>query len=105
MPRDNNNRAMPTNEPRKSLTQRVAERKAGIKQAPDRTPRQKVVRNKLELFGNVLAMIGLFMLAYTVFKSAGQAAGWASDSLIMYVVVFVFGRGLKVAADALSRLF
>lgn len=90
--------------PRKTLTQRVAERKAGIRQESDRTPRQKYIRNRLELFGNALAMYGLFMLAYTVFKSAGQAS-WASDSLIMYCVVFVIGRALKMASDAFSRMF
>ena len=48
--------------PRKRLTERVADRKAGRKEEPDRTSRQKAVRNRFELFGNVLAMFGLFML-------------------------------------------
>jgi hypothetical protein len=95
---------MAPNEPRKSLTERVADRKAGIKQAPDRTPRQKAVRSRLEMFGTVLAMFGLFMLAYTVYKSAGSNS-WANDSLVMYCVIFVVGRALKAASGALSRLF
>ncbi len=56
------------------------------------------------MFGTVLAMFGLFMLAYTVYKSAG-ATSWANENLIMYTVIFVFGRALKSASDALSRLF
>jgi hypothetical protein len=95
---------MAINEPRKSLTQRVAERKAGVKPQPDRTPRQKAARDRIELFGNVLAMFGLFMLAYTVFKSGGESS-WASNTLVMYCVVFVVGRALKTASDALSKLF
>ena len=90
--------------PRKRLTERVADRKAGAKDIPDRTPKQKAVRYRLELFGNVLAMFGLFMLAFTVYRSGGSAE-WATDSLIMYCLVFVVGRGLKSASDALSRLF
>jgi hypothetical protein len=95
---------MPQNEPRKSLTQRVADRKAGVKDSPTRTPKQEAVKQRFELFGTVLAMFGLFMLAYTVYKSAG-AIGWANENLIMYTVIFVAGRALKSASDALSRLF
>jgi len=90
--------------PRKRLTERVADRKAGRKEAPDRTPKQKAVRNSFELFGNVLAMFGLFMLAYTVFRSGGST-DWATDTMIMYSMIFVVGRALKTAADSLSRLF
>jgi hypothetical protein len=95
---------MASNEPRKSLTERVADRKAGIEQAPDHTPRQKVVSRRLEMFGTILAMFGLFMLAYTVYKSAGDNS-WANDRMVMYCIIFVVGRALKAASDALSRLF
>ena len=95
---------MPQSEPRKSLTQRVADRQAGIKDTPSRTPKQVAVKGRLEMFGTVFAMFGLFMLAYTVYKSAGDTS-WANENLIMYTVIFVFGRALKSASDALSRLF
>ncbi|TDI61290.1 MAG: hypothetical protein E2O92_03665 [Alphaproteobacteria bacterium] len=95
---------MPQNQPRKSLTQRVADRKAGVKDTPSRSPKQRAVKNRFEMFGTGLAMFGLFMLAYTVYKSAG-AGSWANENLIMYTVFFVAGRAFKAAADALSRLF
>jgi hypothetical protein len=49
-------------------------------------------------------MFGLFMLAYTVFRSGGST-DWATDTMIMYSMIFVVGRALKTAADSLSRLF
>ena len=94
---------MPEQPPRKRLTERVAERKAGIKE-PEYTPRQEAICQRLELFGNVIAMFGLFMLAFTVFRSQGDVA-WASDNTIMYAVVFVLGRAIKMSAKPFSKMF
>ena len=57
------------------------------------------------MFGNVIAMIGLFMLAWTVFQSQGSSTGWANDNFILYAGVFVLGRLIKVAAKPFSKMF
>ena len=95
---------MADNTPRKRLTERVADRKAGSKE-PERTPRQEAVCYRLELFGNAIAMIGLLMLAWTVYKSRGDATGWATDTMIMYVIIFVLGRAIKMSAKPFSKMF
>ena len=95
---------MAPEEPRKRLTERVADRKAGRSTGPDRTPKQLYIRNRLELFGTVLAMFGLFMLAYSVFQSDGETS-WANEDFIMYCTIFVIGRAVKASADAMSRMF
>ena len=98
------NRDMPDNQPRKRLSERVADRKAG-RDKPERNPKQEAIRYRFELFGNVIAMIGLLMLAWTVFQSQGSTTGWATDNFIMYAGIFVLGRLIKVAAKPFSKMF
>lgn len=83
---------------RKRLSERVADRKAGI---PDEEigQRRPAWRGHLGLVGTVMSIGSLIMLGYEGL-SAVEGSELDVDRILVYSVVFIAGRALKASADA-----
>ena len=82
--------------PRKSLRERVADRKAGIK--PEMPPARKKIMTRMKLLANILQGIGLIMLFVVLgqfIKSGYAEMNWVN--VTVYSGMFLVGRaGLAV---------
>lgn len=85
-----------TQPPRKSLRERVADRKAGIK--PEMDPGKKKLMGRLKLLANILQGVGLVMLFVALaqfIKSGFAEMNWVN--ITIYSGMFLVGRaGLAI---------
>lgn len=93
---------MPKSQHRKSLRERVADRKAGVPDARDVARARH--RRLISTIGTVISIVGLFLLAFAVFRLT-NGVPVPTERIILYAIVFIFGRALKAGADMIARFF
>ncbi|MBL4801745.1 MAG: hypothetical protein JKY45_07600 [Emcibacter sp.] len=79
--------------PRKSLRERVADRKAGIKEESD--PKRVRILKRVRLLGNLFQAIGLIMLMVVLAQYIGSGYGhmnWINVGI--YSGMFLVGRAV-----------
>ncbi len=88
---DNNNQQQHTQ--RKPLRQRVADRKAGIKEVKPISSRSKKILKYLNILFTIMQYLGLLMLLLslaTIIKNNYIVNNW--NLIIIYSVMFIIGR-------------
>lgn len=79
--------------PQKSLRQRVADRKAGIKE--EAGPRRKRILKRVRLFANLSQGIGLLMLLVVLAQYINSGYGHMNwINVMIYSGMFLFGRAV-----------
>lgn len=79
--------------PRKSLRERVADRKAGIKEATD--PKREIILRRVRLFANLFQGIGLVMLMVMLAQYIGSGYGHMNwINVLIYSGMFLIGRAV-----------
>ncbi|MCK5424796.1 MAG: hypothetical protein KAI89_05445 [Emcibacter sp.] len=79
--------------PRKSLRERVADRKAGIKEETD--PKREIILKRVRLFANLFQGIGLVMLMVLLAQYISSGYGhmnWVN--VMIYSGMFLIGRAV-----------
>lgn len=79
--------------PRKSLRERVADRKAGIKE--ENGPRRERILKGIRLFANLFQAIGLIMLMVLLAQYIGNGYGHMNwINVMIYSGMFLIGRAV-----------
>lgn len=79
--------------PRKSLRERVADRKAGIKE--ENSPRRERILRRVRLFANLFQGIGLVMLMVMLAQYIGNGYGHMNwINVMVYSGMFLIGRAV-----------
>ncbi|MCF6197698.1 MAG: hypothetical protein L3J50_13470 [Emcibacter sp.] len=79
--------------PRKSLRERVADRKAGIKEEVD--PRRVKILRRIKLFANLFQGIGLVMLLVMLAQYISSGYGHMNwINVMIYSGMFLLGRAV-----------
>lgn len=90
--------------PRKSLRQRVADRKAGIKEVKHVSARTKKILKYLNLIFNAMQYLGLLMLLLSMaslIKGGYEVDNW--NLIIIYSVMFIVGRAGITIQNSLGK--
>ena len=78
---------------RKSLRERVADRKAGIKEESD--PKREVILRRVRFFANLFQGIGLIMLMVLLAQYIGSGYGHMNwINVMIYSGMFLIGRAV-----------
>ena len=80
--------------PRKSLRERVADRKAGIKE--ETSPKRERILKRVRLFANLFQAIGLIMLMVLLGQYIGDGYGHMNwINVMIYSGMFLVGRAVS----------